>query len=628
MHILRTLFYISLFNLIPFFSFGQLESSSTPQANVPPSVSGKVLDKDTQEPLIGVTIYYSSTQTGTKTDDQGKFSIRQRAPHPELTISYVGYKTIKHSIVVGKTGQIMVLMERSQNDLQEVTISSGKRTRYRNKGNPAVELIQQVINHKSKNKIEDREYLQYDQYERIQFSLTDLSDKFLHRKSFKKYQFLLDTTSLINDKRQTTLPMYMSEKISARYLRKSPKKEINILKAHKEVDFSAYIDSAGLDMYLNRLYANFDIYENNIFLLQNEFLSPIANHAPEFYKFFITDTLKSKKLIEISFMPRNAGDLLFEGKLYITMDGRYAVKGTDFGVNKDINLNFVRSMTVHQEFSNGNDGKLYLSRSDIRSNFRINKEKGASIFGERTVIYSNYKSGSAMPDKFYLGANQQIDTAANRTDPKFWAASRSDTLSTSKAKIYANIDSLKTIPSFKRTMWITSFIIGGYGDLGPVQVGPIESLVSSNPVEGLRFRIGGRTTPKFNKSIYLEGYTAYGLKDKELKYYVSGLYSFNKTAPYRFPNNYLKASYQYDTDIPGQNFLIDKSQSPLASITRGGNSLWLYNRIAKLEYTRDLENHFTYNIGIRNWIQQPAGSLTFQPTVAPGKLIKTCLLRN
>jgi hypothetical protein len=39
------------------------------------------------------------------------------------------------------------------------------------------------------------------------------------------------------------------------------------------------------------MHQDIDIYSNNISLLGNQMLSPIADEAPTFYKFFITDTI-------------------------------------------------------------------------------------------------------------------------------------------------------------------------------------------------------------------------------------------------------------------------------------------------------------------------------------------------
>jgi hypothetical protein len=168
------------------------------------------------------------------------------------------------------------------------------------------------------------------------------------------------------------------------------------------------------------------------------------------------------------------------------------------------------------------------------------------------------------------------------------------------------------MPSFKRTTWIASTITGGYGDVGPVQIGPFDSFYSFNNVEGSRTRLGGRTTPLMNRNIYLEGYGAYGEEDERFKYYLATSFSFNHLPYYQYPNNYLKVSYQYDTDIPGQNFLIEKAQSILLSIKRGSNDFWLYNRIFKLDYIKDIENHLSVDVGFKNWQQQPAGSLSYQ----------------
>ncbi len=55
---------------------------------------------------------------------------------------------------------------------------------------------------------------------------------------------------------------------------------------------------------------------------------------PHFYKFFITDTItleNKSKLIELSFTPRNTEDMLFEGKIYITLDSNYAVQKAKTG---------------------------------------------------------------------------------------------------------------------------------------------------------------------------------------------------------------------------------------------------------------------------------------------------------
>jgi hypothetical protein len=37
-------------------------------------------------------------------------------------------------------------------------------------------------------------------------------------------------------------------------------------------------------------------------------------------------TADNQKLVQLSFTPRNTNDILFEGDIYITLDGNYAVQ--------------------------------------------------------------------------------------------------------------------------------------------------------------------------------------------------------------------------------------------------------------------------------------------------------------
>ena len=629
MKIIISLFY-SIFLFMPMFSFAQQKDTLATKTdstkiitetikkdslklNQITEVKGRITDAATGKPVIFVRVTFIGGKFGTNSNEQGNYDLRAQGLFTQIKFSFIGYKSVTKSIIPGAV--LNIKLESSETLLKEVVIKSSKRKRYRNKGNPSVELIQQVIDHKNQNRMADADYLQYDQYERIVMSIIDLSPQFLNGNFFRKYRFLLDTTEVINGKSNSTLPIYMSEKLSKYYYRKNPPKSITVSGAHKEADFSPIIDPRGFDTFLNRLYGQVDIYSNNIFIVTNQFLSPIADHAPAYYKFFISDTVQSgnQKLIEISFVPRNRGDLLFEGKLFITMDGNYAVKGADMKIDKQINLNFLRLLQIHQDFEKNADGRYNIIKSDVKIDFGILKDKKFGFAGDRTVFYKNYKLKSPLPEAFYNGSSTQsaIDTDQNK--PDFWQKNRTDTLTGQQSKLYTNIDSLESIPAFKRAVWIVRLIMGSYGEFGPVQIGPIDATYGFNTVEGARLRFGGRTTPEFNKSIYLEGYGAYGFKDERFKYYLSNTFSFNKVPPYLYPNNYLKISYQYDTDIPGQNFLIDKAQSLLESFTRSTNNLWLYDKIFRLNYVVEFENHFSYNLEFKNWQQQPAGALIYHP---------------
>lgn len=55
------------------------------------TITGRVTDADTGEPLVGVTVYVEGTQTGTTTDPDGNYTLDVSDDATTLTFSYVGY---------------------------------------------------------------------------------------------------------------------------------------------------------------------------------------------------------------------------------------------------------------------------------------------------------------------------------------------------------------------------------------------------------------------------------------------------------------------------------------------------------------------------------------------------------
>lgn len=585
-------------------------------AQVPQTVvTGVVTDVADKDPLPYVTVLFKGTGITTKTDADGKYYISTSAEHTVVQFSYVGYKSAFMTIKPGQSQVVNVKMQSESQSLTEVVISSNKRPAYRNKNNPAVELIRKVIENKAKNQNQNYNHVEYQQYEQMAFSLSNLTEKFKNKRIFKNYQFLFEEQDSTKIGGKLTLPIYMEEKVSQTYLQKSPDKKKTILLGDKHVNYdSKFVDTKGLGKYFERMYADVNIYENNISLVSNQFLSPIADASPTFYKFFITDTIKTHnpKLIELSFIPRNNTDLLFEGRMYITMDGNYAVQDAFLTVNKNINLNFVRALEAKLNFEKNPDGRYHLSKTDLTVDFGLNQNKGGGFTGQRIVLIKDYKINKVQPDTVYAGPSRVVAPNAEQRPEQFWVTQRmQDTLLRAKLSIYKNIDTLQTIPSFKRTMDLVTLLFAGYKNFGPFEVGPVNTFYSFNNVEGFRLRLGGRTTPELSKRYYFETYAAYGFKDEKWKYFLSATYSLNNKSIYSFPQNYIRGSFQRDTKIPGQELQFVQEDNFLLSFKRGENNMLLYNDFYKIDYVKEFENHFSYTFTARKWTQRPGGSLIY-----------------
>ena len=578
-------------------------------------VSGVITDAKDKSALPYVTVLFKGTKLVTKTDANGKYTLSSPTPYSQISVNYVGYKSQTLNITPSVTQTVNIkLMEEAQS-LTEVNISSGKKAKYRNKGNPAVELIHKVIEHKPMNKMQSDKAVQYQQYDWMQFSLSNLTDKFKNKKIFKKYQFLFDEQDSNAVGGKNILPVYLRERLSQNYYRKNPEKTKIIMLADKHVNFDdGLVDNNAIGNYFERMYADVNIYDNNIIFTNSQFLSPIADGAPAFYKFFITDTIKthSPQLIELSFIPRNQNALLFEGKIYITMDGNYAVQDAFLKTGKGVNVNFVRALEVKLNFEKDEAGKYHLSKSHLLMDFGLGKDGGRGFKGERSVVIKDYKTGVVQPDSVYKGESLVVAPDAEKRSDQFWASNRLDTMANAKLKIYNNIDTLGQMKSFKRMMDLVSFFFIGYKNYGPVELGPIYSFYSFNNLEGFRLRLGGRTTPDFSTRWYFSSYAAYGFKDEKWKGYLSAAYSFNNKSIYKFPQSFVRASFQRDVDVPGdESKTVVPEDNIVSSFRRGVNDKFIYSDFYRVEYMQEYANHFSFNLGFRKWTQTPAGALSY-----------------
>lgn len=581
------------------------------------TVKGTVVDARTKQPVSFASVYFPQTNAAVVTDDDGKYLIQFNGTANQMKVSLAGYNTATFKITPGIEQVLNIKLTQDSKQLHEVVIKA-KKGKYRNKDNPAVALIREVIAHKAENKMKQYDYVSYQEYEKIQFSLSNTPEKLRRNILVRKYPFIaqnLDTTTL-EDK--ALLPLYMQENLSDNYFRSRPQQHKQIITAEKKITFDeSFIDNNGMTTYLKHVYQDIDIYQNDIMVMTNQFLSPIADLSPNFYKFYIIDTLRENgdTLVQLTFGPRNKADFLFQGSMYITLDGNYAVQKVDMRVNKHANLNWVKNMSISLAFERNTDRRYYLSKSKLTADFGLSKNSDGGIFGERTVSFRHFNSTQVLADSLFKGDPVvHLKSAAKKSDT-FWKENRHDSLTYAEEVVYNNIDSLQHTRSFKRALNIGMLLLAGYIKASPyVEVGPFNTFYSFNPVEGFRGRVGGRTTPELSKRIYFETYAAYGFKDEQWKYYLGGIYSFTNRSIYEFPVRKLSANFQHDMKIPGQELQFVQEDNIFLSFKRGVNDKWLYNDIYKIDYLNEFRNHLSFDIGYKNWRQQAAGGLTYEST--------------
>lgn len=578
------------------------------------TVRGTVTDKDTGEPLISASVSFAGTTVGTNTDFDGTYELTTDEAVPDtLVISYLGYETFTKRIRLGKEQNVNAKLSENVVTLEAAEVVY--KEKYRNKDNPAVELIKKVIEKKEENRPSDYDYYEYEEYEKIMLGLSNLSEKFKNRKIFKKAQFLfekLDTTSVDGAE---TLPIYLQETLSDVYYRKDPEKKKRVILADTMVTFEGYGANDGLNEYLDNLYQDVDIYDDNIVIIQQQFLSPVAGSAPTFYKFYIQDTLTvdGVEVIELFFAPKNKFDILFQGFIHVAYKDNYAIKQVDMATNKEISLNWVKSMNLSQTFEK-RDGEGFIQTNDnFSADFGLSKD-GMGIFGRRSVSNEKIKLNEPRPDAAYDGYDTEVSPLTKQADENYWLQNRHDDLSEAEAITYQKIDSLQELKAFQRAINIASILLSGYANIGEnFEIGPMNTFYSFNPLEGLRLRAGGRTTLELSDRTEFEMYGAYGFKDEKFKGYFGISQALKGGNIHHFPVRRFRASVQRETAIPGQELQFVQEDNLLLSFKRGISRVqYLYNDIYRFEYWNEFQSDFSVAVGFKHWKQTPALNLTYQ----------------
>ena len=86
------------------------------------SIDGIVLEADSSDPLVGVTVMVKGTDKGTITSLDGRFSLTLVEDENTLVASFVGYKTKEVSI--NNISKISIFLEEDITELGEVVVTA------------------------------------------------------------------------------------------------------------------------------------------------------------------------------------------------------------------------------------------------------------------------------------------------------------------------------------------------------------------------------------------------------------------------------------------------------------------------------------------------------------------------
>ncbi|GAP43587.1 hypothetical protein TBC1_111743 [Lentimicrobium saccharophilum] len=519
-------------------------------------IRGKVTDAVTGEGLPFVNVYFKGTTTGSTTDEQGYYAIETRHAADSLAASSVGYLTRVKPVIRNRFQEINFNLQPDQISLSEVVIKAGE--------NPAEILLRKVIENKPLNDRENLEYYQFEAYTKIGFDANNLSEKFMNRKILKPFAFIFDYIDTSSYTGKAYLPVFLSESLSDVYYRNTPRTRREVIKASRV----SGIDNASISQLLGDMIQQVNIYDNYITLFQKNFVSPLAGTALFSYRYYLVDSayVDGHWCYKMAFKPRRKQEFTFHGDIWIH-DSTFAVKQFEMHIAGDANINFINDLVLFQEFELVSGRHWMLAKDKLLVDFNITQRDSArniGFFGSKTSSYRGFVINQPREKAFYnTPTTTMVDEAAGIKDDAFWADARHEALTRREDMVYQMVDTLRSLPVFKTWVDIVQMVTTGYYVHGNMEWGPYMSTYSFNQLEGHRFRLSGRTSNHFSTKLMLEGYTAYGLADQQIKYSGGFTYMIGKN-----PRRVVSGAVKYDVEQLGQSQNAFREDFLLASLFR------------------------------------------------------------
>ena len=580
-----------------------------------------VVDWQTGDSIPYANAVYRNLKLGALSDADGHFSIARKVGE-QLTITAVGYKPRNIKITAHTSRELKVTLIADSKQLQGIVVKAKRRHKYSRKDNPAVELMRRVIAAKKQTHLENHDYYQYDKYQKVTMAINNLTPDELEGSMFKKAPWLLDQVETCPYNNKLILPISVDETLTQHLYRKSPRDEKDIVLGQSTKGISKLIQTGeALNTIVKDLFKDINLYDDQIDLLQKRFPSPIGSTAISFYHFYIDDTVyvNQDQCIRLQFMPANQQDFGFRGELYVLNDSSLHVKKCDMQLPANTGVNFVDAMKFQQEFTKLSNGEWALTTDNMIAELKLTDLLQRAIV-IRTTGMTNY-AFAPIEDKQFKGKAKIIyDANAKMRDNEFWVAHRTTQLTKSEAGMDSFIKRMASTKHFKWVIFASKALIENFIETGSedkpskFDIGPVNTFISKNLVDGIRLRASARTTAKLNPHWFFEGYYAYGTKSRRSYYDAKVTYSFNKPEyqPIEFPVRTISFESTSDVESPSDKYLKHNKDNIFMTFRPVKvEQMYFVNR-QKINFNWETDYGLATSLELRTESNRPTGKLVYE----------------
>lgn len=613
---LRRFLQVNLYSLL--FLLASLNAYSQHPIN-PTTLQGIVRDSLNHEPIPYAAIFFKGSDKGLLANEKGEFNMTTSTNFICLSVSCMGYKDKDVYVNKGKVNELVIDLSPTGVALSEVVVKK-KKDKYSKKNNPAVEFMEKLRARRNLYDPKNHEYYSYDKHTKINLGLNDFSEQEKKNWVTKKFSFIFDYLDTSEVSGKPILNVSVKEKISKEYYRKSPHSEKEYVTGKKSAGIDEVFDQESIQRLLEDVFREIDIFQNDITIMANRFVSPLSSIGVNFYKYYLTDTIPvdGVKCIELSFVPFTPESFGFTGRIYVPLeDTTMFIKRVKLNVPKSINLNYVESITMIQDFEKAPDGSRLKVKDDMIAEFKI-MPATQGLYARRLTKYRGHSFDKPEDEAIFAKEGRTIVTNDALYMPdEFWNDNRQIPIKDSENSVGRMLTRLREVPLYYWTEKVIVTLVSGYiptrEENSKFDFGPMNTTVSGNPVEGLRLRVGGMTTANLSKNLFARGYVAYGTKDKKVKYSADLEYSFinKKYHALEFPVHALKLSHSYDVDQIGQRYMFTNADNVFLALKRQKNDKMTYLRSSGLQYTLETKSGFSISTGFKFNTQEATQWLPF-----------------
>ena len=472
-------------------------------------IIGTIVDEDSLT-LPFVSVVFTGTNVGASSDFDGKFRIENSGKVDSLSFKSLGFSDKTIAIKQGESQEIQVVMEVKRTTLNVVVIKSQE--------NPSWKIMRKVLKARKGNDYRTMDYVQYENYTKIEVDVDNISEEFKEKKLMKKLNETLEEIEMLTDEEgNEILPVFISESVSDFYFKSNPIATKEYVKATKITGVGVE-DGSLVSQFAGSSFQKFDFYDNTLNILGKDFISPISAAWKDSYVYFLEDslTINDRWCYRLDIEPKRKQDLAFYGTIYIDSE-TFALVKVDLEVKKEANLNYIEHIKFQEEWQPSGLGPWVEKSRRVLIDLGDISDSWASMLIQSSTSKSNYVFGE-VKDKKFFEYPIEVDEKAKEKGNEYFTEYRKETFTDHDKAAYALVDSVKNLPVVRSYIDVANVFINGYRTYGKVDVGRYLFLYAYNNVEGHRITPGFKTNVHFSRKFVIKGYLGYTTRDQKMKY--------------------------------------------------------------------------------------------------------------